>query len=680
MNGAPEVLEPRREAPRRLRLEVWLTLMTSGLVVLVLVGLVPAGLSLLHQLADESASSRVRLAALGAAEGLERHADEGLTHARILAERPTLLRMTANGDAAGLAEFLRQFRSTTGIDGCAVVVAGAVLASSPPDLDWSDLTRRAPAELSYLEPPSAGSPPRVIASADVVGIAAARTLVVRRLGPELEQALAEQVGLPLRLSVAPAAAARTFESDDGSWIARQPVALRPADQGRALAAQVEVELPAEVAEASLKPLQRAFAWISVVASAIAVTVGILAARRLARPLGDLRKSAQRIASGDLTTPVAPASGAEAGSLAATMETMRQRLRSVTTELRNREAEASALVESIDEGVFAVDSERRIQYLNPQAASRLGTSIDEALGRFCGDVLRAVDREGKRPCDDNCPIVHARSRGSTRSVEFLDLPGGRRTVVIASARPVGERQVQLLRDETGIEAARRSRDAVLANVSHELKTPLSAQLASIELLRDAIEARLSPPDLELVASLERSTLRLKRLIDNLLESVSIETGRASSRRVPIDVGSIVADAAAMTEPLLGQRRQELVLEIAPSLPSVLGDPVQLTQVLVNLLSNANKFAPAGSTITVGAAALDGEVSLWVEDSGPGIPPVEARSVFDHYHRVDPGTAEGMGLGLGIVKSIVERHRGRVAVGPSAHGGARFTVTIPVEAGP
>jgi signal transduction histidine kinase len=247
------------------------------------------------------------------------------------------------------------------------------------------------------------------------------------------------------------------------------------------------------------------------------------------------------------------------------------------------------------------------------------------------------------------------------------------VVVTSAPPAGSRQVQVLRDETEMEAARRSRDAVLASVSHELKTPLSAQLASIEMLRDGL-ATLDPNAVAgLVASLERSTLRLTRLIDNLLESVRIETGQATLRRVPVALAEVVEEAAAMTRPLLEQRGQRLEVELG-DLPPVAGDRGQLAQVLVNLLANAHKYAPPGSVIRVRGARGSAGAQLSVEDAGPGVPEALSASIFDRFHR-GGAEGEGMGLGLWIAKSIVERHGGHIWVRSGPDGGACFTLTFP-----
>ncbi len=472
--------------------------------------------------------------------------------------------------------------------------------------------------------------------------------------------------------------------------------------------------------------------VAAVAIAAAALGGIAAGRRLARPLGELTRGAARLARGDLETPIAASAsaGAEWGAgwtgtaaLAATMEEMRWRLFVLTEELRRRQAESEAVLAGITEGVFAVDRDRTIRYLNPQAAALLGLDAAEAataLGRFCGDVLRPRGRDGERPCDEACPIVHARFRGGARATESLQLASGaRRTVVVTSSpgdgsaggagpprvRAPGDRQFQVIRDETEVESARRLRDAVLANISHEFKTPLAAQLASIELLSerlaeaDAADAANAAADAggtggtrELVRSLERGTLRLTQLVDNLLESVRIEAGEIGIRRRPVALDEVVEQAVEMTAPLIAQRRQRLEVDLPYPLPAVAGDAPRLTQVLVNLLANANKFAPEASTIRVGGAVEPASVSLWVEDEGAGLPDDPEGSLFERFVRAPPAArgepeSSGVGLGLWIVKSIVERHGGRIEMLPArrqpggepaageASGGTRMRLTLP-----
>ncbi|HEY7598430.1 MAG TPA: ATP-binding protein, partial [Candidatus Limnocylindrales bacterium] len=277
------------------------------------------------------------------------------------------------------------------------------------------------------------------------------------------------------------------------------------------------------------------------------------------------------------------------------------------------------------------------------------------------------------------IVHARFRGGARATEHLLLGDGRRrTVVITSAPAVDGPQVQVLRDETEVEAARRLRDAILSNISHEFKTPLSAQLASIELLLDQLPDLATEQIGQLVLALQRGTVRLTQLIDNLLESARIEAGHDALRAQRVALDEVVEDALELTRPLLDQREQAVEVELPYPLPAVPGDALRLTQVFVNLLANANKFAPAGSTIRVGGEVGDAAVTLWVEDQGPGLPPDAGPALFGRFVRapVEDPRQSGVGLGLWIVKSIVERHRGRVdARGNGA--GLRMCVTLPRE---
>ena len=149
---------------------------------------------------------------------------------------------------------------------------------------------------------------------------------------------------------------------------------------------------------------------------------------------------------------------------------------------------------------------------------------------------------------------------------------------------------MLRDETEIEAARRARDAILANISHEFRTPLSAQLASIELLLDQLPELTTNEIGQLVRSQQRGTLRLRQLIDNLLESARIEAGRQRIRRQRIALDEVIEEALEMTRPLLDQQGQTALIDLPYPLPVVYGDSRRLTQVFVNLLGNAHKFAP------------------------------------------------------------------------------------------
>jgi K+-sensing histidine kinase KdpD len=294
------------------------------------------------------------------------------------------------------------------------------------------------------------------------------------------------------------------------------------------------------------------------------------------------------------------------------------------------------------------------------------------------VLKPCSERGQRPCEHRCPIVQAREAGSAQASERLQLQDqSPRTVIITSAAPVDELQVQVMRDETELEGVRRARDSVLANISHEFRTPLAAQLASLELLREGMQTNSKEQQAELVLSLERGTLRLTRLIDNLLESVRIESGQLGIRHQNVQLTEVVEDAEGLIGALLKQRRQSLALEIPVDLPAIDGDGPRLTQVLVNLLANASKFAPEDSVVRVGAEQRAGMVHVWVEDEGRGVPASETVSIFERFYRgperePEPG---GLGLGLWIVKSIIDRHGGRISTCRTEDGHTRFVLELP-----
>jgi signal transduction histidine kinase len=448
-------------------------------------------------------------------------------------------------------------------------------------------------------------------------------------------------------------------------------------------ALIETRASARETDQSVSKLVWRLIVTAFVFAILALVAGVLLGWRVTRPAEALTEAAVRLGQGDFATSIPTAGPAEIGQLARTMDDMRRNLVELNSELRHREAEAQVVLEAVVEGVYAVDQERNIRYLNPQAARLLGVEAGEAIGKFCGDVLKPCGPEGSpsgtRPCTTTaCPILRARQAGSAQSVEQLQTASGTRHTVITSSRIVNGLQVQVLRDETELEGVRRARDTILANVSHEFRTPLAAQLASIELLREGLKT--SPPEKldELVLSLERGTLRLTRLIDNLLESVRIESGQLDVRRQSIELGDVVEDARVLVEALLRQRHQPLEVSVPEGL-ALQGDATRLTQVFVNLIANASKFAPEHSAVRVGARAEAHQVSAWVEDAGPGIPDGDAMGIFERFRRggsQEPETG-GLGLGLWISRSIVERHGGTISASRTGDGHTRFTITLPTE---
>lgn len=663
---------------RRPRLSTFLVIINVGVLLLAVAGVAVAAAQLLRQFADEQALARVTQANTTARQELQRAGEDALISARLLGERPTLQRLLQTRQIGELTQFLAQFQQTSQLDGCAVLRDGQVVAASGAALPWHDIAAQPNKAGEFLYRAAPNNALIQGAAASVASISAAQVLVARVLDDAFTARLSSDLGVAISIEPERTTTQSAARRDDlGLYQARGPLI----DQAGATVGTIVATLPTTSLAQSLQQLSRTLLLIALAVAVLAGLTSFLLGQRLARPLQALTSAAARIGRGDMTTPIGVAPGGEIGTLASTLEEMRWRLLRLTADLRRQQAESQAIITGITEGVFSVDRERRIRYVNPQAAALLGLQADTMIGRFCGDVLKPQLVNGARPCAEHCPIIHARFRDGAHATEHVQLAeGGRRTVVITSAPFADEQQVQVMRDETERETVRRLRDTVLANISHEFRTPLSAQLASIELLLDQLPTLTTDEIGQLILALQRGTLRLTQLIDNLLESARIEAGRFAIRQRPLALDEVVEAALELTRPLLTQRNQQVALELPFPLPLVSGDAPLLTQVFVNLLANANKFAPAGSTITIGGDVTPASVTLWVADQGPGMPQSQEGALFGQFIRSvgDEPEQSGVGLGLWIVQTVIERHGGTVTAQNNA-AGAQVRVTLPRPAG-
>ncbi|MFO7324212.1 MAG: ATP-binding protein [Pseudomonadota bacterium] len=679
--------------PRRGSLGWWLGGIQVLLVLLVAAGVSWAAIGVLQDLADSRQRGEVQLAGADARAAITRAGEDALALARVLSDRPTLLRLLRERDLDAMPPFLARFCTRAEVDACAVIEHGVLLAEAGLPAPW-DALRAAAAEQGerFMAAPQgqayAWLGADVAIGADAPGT---QVIVARRMDERFAASLTRHEGVRLRLRNY-----REFQSSpedefsalhtealvDGNYAVTHLPALKlyaashpvfsSTGEGIAL---LETRLSTDAVEREVAALRTRLLWVAALLAATALLAGLVLGRRVTEPTEALTAAAARLGQGDFAAAIPRGGPAEIGQLARTMDEMRRSLIDLTGTLRAREAEAKAVLDGIVEGVYAVDGERRIRYLNDRAAKLLGIDASEAVGRFCGDVLNPRPVGKELPCERLCPIRHARQGGDGHAIEYLATPAGVRRMALTSSKPVDGLQVQVLRDETELEAVRRARDTVLANVSHEFRTPLAAQLASIELLREGLKSR-NPAELEsLVLSLERGTVRLTQLIDNLLESVRIEAGQLDIRHQDVDLASVIEDALATVEPLLRQRGQDVLREVEEDL-TLQGDAVRLTQVLVNLLANASKYAPENTPIRVGAAREEGRIVAWVEDEGPGPPEGALESVFERFNRggVEPAPS-GMGLGLSISRSIAERHGGKLTAMRTADSRTRFTLTLP-----
>jgi two-component system CheB/CheR fusion protein len=257
-------------------------------------------------------------------------------------------------------------------------------------------------------------------------------------------------------------------------------------------------------------------------------------------------------------------------------------------------------------------------------------------------------------------------------------------VTERARGEADRAVQLQNAQATRDDARRAntaKDQFLATLSHELRTPLTALLTQAQMLR---RGPMTPERTARAAEvIERSTRTQVQLIEDLLDVSRIVAGKLSLDRKPVDLAGVIRAAIEVVGSQAERKSIEIAVQVDPSLAPVDGDAMRLQQVAWNLLVNAIKFTPKGGRITVSVDQVGGSALLRVADTGSGIEPEFLPNVFDRFAQSDSTVTRlqgGLGLGLAIVRHVVELHGGSVRAESAGRGrGATFTVTLPSSAG-
>ena len=230
-------------------------------------------------------------------------------------------------------------------------------------------------------------------------------------------------------------------------------------------------------------------------------------------------------------------------------------------------------------------------------------------------------------------------------------------------------------EDDLRLAIKARDDLMGVVAHDLRNPLGTILMQASLLQE-LGSRGDRCSEESTASIERAAKRMNRLIQDLLDVTRLEAGRLSIEHARVDTARLLADVVEAQKPLAVSEKLELRLETSESVPDVNGDRDRIVQVLENLIGNAIKFTEPGGRVTVGAAPNQHEVVFRISDTGAGIPAEDVPRLFDRFWQARPGAHHGAGLGLPIVKGIVETHGGRVWVESAPGQGSTFFFTIPM----
>lgn len=220
--------------------------------------------------------------------------------------------------------------------------------------------------------------------------------------------------------------------------------------------------------------------------------------------------------------------------------------------------------------------------------------------------------------------------------------------------------------------------MLATVAHELRGPLGALETASEILDRDFDLLDQSQVRVMVSSIRRRALWLHGLMENLLCAATVDDGQFRMHVTSLNLLELIDDAGLLVEPLLKRRSQRLKIRTSPTVPLVSGDSRRLTQVVLNLLSNAAKYAGDQTLIELVLSLHEGRVRLAVSDRGPGVPHEQVGQLFEAYNRAGRTDGEGLGIGLSVVRSIVDAHGGRVGFANRRGGGATFWFELPAIA--
>ena len=427
-------------------------------------------------------------------------------------------------------------------------------------------------------------------------------------------------------------------------------------------------------EEAIRTLQGRILAIGALATVVVILVVWPLARELSRPIESLTSGAERFAAGDLTARVSAPNVRETDRLANVLNSMAGELdRQMTDIVRQNNAQA-AILASMVEGVIAVDAAGRISDLNPAAARWMNVSVDEARGHRMEEVIR----------HSGLADLLARTRVGPAEHE-IELPGenGGQTLHV-HASPIWNREggfagaVLVLHDITTLRRLEHLRRDFVANVSHELKTPLTSISAASETLRDQ-HLVMDGDGQHFVEVIQRQAERLNRLVEDLLELSRIEhETERGGLHLEIHPLRPVLESAIQAQSITARERGVQLDLDADAGMTVRCDPLTLEQAVSNLVHNAVKFSPEGGSVTIRAMREASGGVIEVEDRGAGIAAEHLSRLFERFYRVDRGRSRrmgGTGLGLAIVKHIALAHGGRVSVESTPGQGSTFRIHLP-----
>jgi two-component system phosphate regulon sensor histidine kinase PhoR len=479
--------------------------------------------------------------------------------------------------------------------------------------------------------------------------------------PEFIQALHSSFGMSIRYS-------QTLEKQ------MMYVGI-PVQANNQILAVVRASIPVTPIDALIRDIRNEIALGGLIIAVLAAILSLVISRRITRPIEQIKRTAESIARGNFQARSQVEQSDEIGSLSEAMNQMAAHLRDrIDTVVRQRN-EIEAMLSSMIEGVIAVDEEERIISMNQAAAAMFSCDIAQSQGRSIQEVVRNT-------------VLHEFVKNALTSHEPVEkdiaLHSDGEKIINAHGTVLQDSDGQevgaliVLNDITRLWRLEHIRRDFVANVSHEIRTPITAIKGFVETLREGTVK--DPKDTKrFLGIVEKHVDRLEAIIEDLLSLSRIERG-GEGEHIMLQrarIRDVLLTALQVCEVKAVPKRISLELSCNEELKANI-NPALLEQAVVNLIDNAIKFSNAGSTVQVKAVETAGKISISVRDQGSGIEKEHLPRLFERFYRVDKARSRrmgGTGLGLAIVKHIAQVHGGEVSVESTPGKGSTFSIHIP-----
>jgi signal transduction histidine kinase len=408
------------------------------------------------------------------------------------------------------------------------------------------------------------------------------------------------------------------------------------------------------------------------------------ARKLTDPLQYLNMQAQRIAGGDFSSQIEVSSDDELGELATAFNKMLVSLRSSYLRLALEKERDETLLESMNEGMIALDNHGKIVLINSVASSTFGLDPNTKDVSFL-DTVPLLSQQGKVIPPETLPTSALQTGEIVDSVYMFRENETHKVLLNVSASPIKIEgrvagAILVIRDVTKEKEVDRMKTEFISLASHQLRTPLSAIKWFSEMLLNGDAGELKPEQKEFTKNISDSTNRMVDLVNSLLNISRIESGRIIVDPKPTDlkelIGGIVNDLKAKTE----ERQQTLIISVHSELPKINLDSRLIGQVYLNLLTNAVKYTPKNGEISVTVSKKGEDVISQVTDNGYGIPKAQQGRIFEKFFRAENVAkfeTDGTGLGLYLIKAVVESSGGKIWFESEEGKGTSFWFTLPLS---